>query len=167
MQPKQEKLKIYVTDNIDKIYRLAFSYAKNSQDADDIVNESVKRALKAVNGLKNDSYMSTWMYRIVVNTANTYLKSKSKIIYMDDGEEESLITEDDYQDTDLYDRVMKLDDKYRTIIILKYYEDMTFEQIAEILNENTNTIKTRLYSALNKLKIELSKEVDSDEKFNI
>ena len=167
MQTKKDKLKLYVTNNIDKIYRLAFSYVKNQQDAEDIVNESIKKALYSINSLKNDYYMATWLYRIVVNTANSYLKSKSKIIYLDEQIEDSLIIEDTYQDTDLYNLVMELEPKYRIVIILKFYEDMTFEQIADILNENVNTVKTRLYNALNKLKIELCKEEDSDERIHI
>ena len=167
MQTKKDKLKLYVTNNIDKIYRLAFSYVKNQQDAEDIVNESIKKALYSINSLKNEYYMSTWLYRIVVNTANSYLKSKSKIIYLDEQIEDSLIIEDTHQDTDLYNLVMELEPKYRIVIILKFYEDMTFEQIANILNENVNTIKTRLYKALNKLKIELCKEEDSDERIHI
>ena len=167
MQTKKDKLKLYVTNNIDKIYRLAFSYVKNQQDAEDIVNESIKKALYSINSLKNEYYMSTWLYRIVVNTANSYLKSKSKIIYLDEQIEDSLIIEDTHQDTDLYNLVMELEPKYRIVIILKFYEDMTFEQIANILNENVNTIKTRLYKALNKLKIELCKEEDPDERIHI
>lgn len=167
MQIKKEKLKTYVTNNIDKIYRLAFSYAKNQVDAEDIVNESIKRALYSINSLKKDYYMGTWLYRIVVNTANTYLKSKSKIIYIDDIAEETLVTEDNYKDTDVYNQVMKLDIKYREVIVLKYYEDMTFEQIADILNENISTVKTRLYTALDKLKIALNKEGDFDERFKL
>lgn len=164
MQTKKEKLKIFVTNNMNKIYRLAFSYAKNAQDAEDIVNESVKRALTGINLLREDNYMSTWFYRIVINTANSYLKLKSKIIYMDDITAESLTIEDNYQDTDLYNQVMKLESKYRIIIILKYYEDMTIEQISKILNENVNTIKTRLYRALDKLKIGYCEKEKSDEK---
>lgn len=164
MQTKKEKLKIFVTSNMNKIYRLAFSYAKNAQDAEDIVNESVKRALTGINLLREDNYMSTWFYRIVINTANSYLKLKSKIIYMDDITTESLTIEDNYQDTDLYNQVMKLESKYRIIIILKYYEDMTIEQISKILNENVNTIKTRLYRALDKLKIGYCEKEKSDEK---
>lgn len=167
MQMKKEKLKKYITSNIDKLYRLAFSYARNKQDAEDIVNESVKKALYAINSLKNSDYMGTWIYRIIVNTANTYLKSKSKISYFDDILEETLSTEDQYQDTDLYNKVMKLDSKYRIIIILKYYEDMTFEQIAYILNENISTIKTRLYTALDKLKKELDKEGYDNERIKV
>ncbi len=167
MQMKKEKLKKYITSNIDKLYRLAFSYMKNEQDAEDIVNESVKKALYAINSLKNVDYMGTWIYRIIVNTANTYLKSKSKISYIDDVIEETLGAEDQYQDTDLYNKVMKLEAKYRVIIILKYYEDMTFEQISYILNENVNTIKTRLYTALDKLKKELDKEGYNNERINV
>ena len=48
MQNKKEKLKLYITNNLDKLYMLAFSYAKNEHDAEDIVNESVKRALDAI-----------------------------------------------------------------------------------------------------------------------
>lgn len=164
MQTKKEKLKIFVTANMDKIYRLAFSYAKNTQDAEDIVNESVKRALDGVNSLREDAYMGTWFYRIEINTANSYLKSRSKIIYIDDITEENLTVEDNYQDTDLYNQVMKLENKYRVIIILKYYEDMTIEQIAGVLNENISTVKTRLYRALDKLKIEYNEKEKLDER---
>lgn len=164
MHNKKDKLKVYVTENIDKIYRLAFSYTKNQSDAEDIVNESVKRALTGIEQLRNEEYLSTWFFRIVVNTANTYLKNKSKLIYLDEITKNSLIIEDKYQNTDLYDAVMKLDSKYRIIIILKFYEDMTIERISEILNENISTVKTRLYKALKKLRLQINEEDILDEK---
>lgn len=164
MQTKKEKLKTYVTENIDKIYRLAFSYVKNEHDAEDIVNESVRRALDGIEQLRNEDFLATWFFRIVINTSNTYLKSKSKLIYLDEIVEDSLTAEDKYQDTDLYDAVMKLDSKYRIIIILKFYEDMTLERISEILGENISTVKTRLYNALKKLRLEIDKEDMLDEK---
>lgn len=164
MHNKKDKLKVYVTENIDKIYRLAFSYTKNQSDAEDIVNESVKRALTGIEQLRNEEYLSTWFFRIVVNTANTYLKNKSKLIYLDEITKSSLTTEDKYQNTDLYDAVMKLDSKYRIIIILKFYEDMTIERISEILNENISTVKTRLYKALKKLRLQINEEDILDEK---
>lgn len=164
MQTKRKRLEIYVTKNIDKIYRLAFSYSKNQQDAEDIVNESVRRALDGIENLRNEEFLGTWFFRIVVNTANTYLKSRSKLIYLDEIMEDSLTTEDKYQNTDLYEAVMKLDRKYRIIIVLKFYEDLTIERISEILDENISTVKTRLYKALKKLKLEISKEDLLDEK---
>jgi len=49
-----------------------------------------------------------------------------------------------------------LPEKYRTVVILRYFEDLKIDEIAEILNENVNTIKTRLYKSLEKLGIKLS-----------
>ena len=164
---KKELFKDYIINNLDKIYRLAFSFAKNQPDSEDIVNESVKRALMYIDSLKNDSYMATWFYRIVVNTANTYLKNKSKLVYLEDISEESLATEDNYQDSDIYNQVMKLEAKYRIVIILKYFEDMTFEQISEVLDENTNTVKTRVYTALDKLRIKICKEEGDNDGIHI
>ena len=166
MQTKREKLETYVTENINKIYRLAFSYVKNEHDAEDVVNESVRRALDGIEQLRNDEFLGTWFFRIVINTSNTYLKSKSKLIYLDEIVEDSLTVEDKYQDTDLYDAIMKLDSKYRIVIILKFYEDMTIEHISEILDENISTVKTRLYKALKKLRLEIDKEDMLDEKTN-
>ena len=49
----------------------------------------------------------------------------------------------------------KLPEKYKTVVILRYFEDMKIEEIAEVLDENINTIKTRLYSAIKKLNIQM------------
>lgn len=163
MQKKKELLKEYVTKNIDRLYRLAFSYSKTEQYAEDIVNESVVRALAAIDTLRNEEYIGTWMYRIVINTANTYLKKQAKIIYLDDSMiEDGLL--DKYRDVDLYKEIMRLEDKYRIIIVLRFFEDQSIEKIAEILSENVNTVKTRLYAALDKLKKNMGKDVEINEK---
>lgn len=164
MQNKKEKLKLYITNNLDKLYRLAFSYAKNEHDAEDIVNESVRRALDAIYQLEKEEFLGTWMYRIVINTASSYMKVKSKLIYIDEIIENTLVKEDKYQDTDLYNMVMKLDSKYRIVIVLRFYEDMAIDKIAEVLNENVSTVKTRLYKALKLLKIEMNEEALIDER---
>lgn len=104
------------------------------------------------------------MYRIVINTASSYMKMKSKLIYIDEVIENTLVKEDKYQDTDLYNMVMKLDSKYRIVIVLRFYEDMAIDKIAEVLNENVSTVKTRLYKALKLLKIEMNEEALIDER---
>ena len=104
------------------------------------------------------------MYRIVINTASSYMKMKSKLIYIDEIIENTLVKEDKYQDTDLYNMVMKLDSKYRIVIVLRFYEDMAIDKIAEVLNENVSTVKTRLYKALKLLKIEMNEEALIDER---
>ena len=62
---------------------------------------------------------------------------------------------DQYRNLDLYKALDELDEMYRTIIILRYFEDMKIEDIAYILDENLNTVKTRLYRGLKILKIDM------------
>ncbi len=68
------------------------------------------------------------------------------------GEKEHI---DSYEDIDLKRALDELPYKYKTIIILRYFEDMKIEEIAAILDINVNTVKTRLYKALEKLRIKL------------
>ena len=65
---------------------------------------------------------------------------------------------DTYEDIDLQEALERLPEKYRIVVILRYFEDMKIGDIAQVLNENENTIKTRLYNGLSKLKIELIEE---------
>lgn len=65
---------------------------------------------------------------------------------------------DNYEDFDLQKALDNLPDKYRTVVVLRYFEDLKIEEIAQILNENTNTVKTRLYKSLEKLRIKLIEE---------
>ena len=164
MKNKRELLKKYVSDNLDKLYRLAFSFAQNQDDAEDIVNESIVRALAAIDSLRESNYLGTWLYRIVVNTANTFLKKKSKIVYLDETICNDEGKEDTYFDVDLYQKVMNLSPKYKLPVILRFYEDLPISQIANILSENEKTVKTRLYTALSKLKITINEEMKCDEK---
>ena len=53
----------------EKLYRLAFSYVKNEQDAMDVVQESVYKAMKNASQIKEKKYIKTWLWRIVINTA--------------------------------------------------------------------------------------------------
>ena len=82
--------------------------------------------------------------------------NKKYVISSDDLEVDDLVDYDNYEDIDLQRALDQLPEKYRTIIILRYFEDMKIGDIAQILGENENTIKTRLYNALAKLKISIS-----------
>jgi RNA polymerase sigma-70 factor (ECF subfamily) len=62
---------------------------------------------------------------------------------------------DRYEDFDLKNALDQLPEKYRTVIVLRFFEDLKIEEIAEVLDENANTIKTRLYTSLNKLRLTL------------
>ncbi|KAE9633182.1 MAG: polymerase sigma-70 factor, subfamily [Epulopiscium sp.] len=141
-------------------YRLAYSYVKNVDDALDIVQESVYKAIYSGKSLKNQDYIKTWIYKIVVNTSLDFLRKQKKNIVVDEELLESFDfgAIDDYEDFDLQKALDNLPFKYRTVVTLRYFEDMKINEIAEILNENTNTVKTRLYKSLEMLRIKISDE---------
>ena len=66
---KRKLIENYTIENKEKLYRIAFSYTKNKEDALDIVQESVLKALKSANTLKNPQYIKTWYYKILTRTA--------------------------------------------------------------------------------------------------
>lgn len=148
----------FIMQNLDGAYRFAFTYTKNKEDAEDIVNESVIKALKSIGKLKDAGYIKSWFYRIIVNTAYTQRKRNSKVIFVDFGEENVDIApycEDDYSDITLDDILGTLDERYRSVVVLKICEDMTFTEIAGVLNVSEGTVKTRFYKALEILKADL------------
>lgn len=146
----------FINKNLDSACRFAYSYTKNLEDAEDIVNDSVIRAIRAISSLKSPQYIKTWFYKIIANTSLTYLKKKSKISYLDFDEFENTNgLEDNYFDIDLNNMIDKLNVKYKSIIVLRFFEDMSISEISQVLEVNENTIKTRLYNALKLLKIEM------------
>ena len=145
-----------LTDNYEKYYRLAYSYMRNEDDALDVVQESAYRAIRDCGKVKNKDYLSTWIYRIVVNTALDLLRKKKKETLTEELPE--VPVEDQYQETELRTILNQLDHKSKTIIILRYFEDLKLEDIADILGDNLNTVKARLYRSLKKLRLNLEAE---------
>ncbi|GLC81064.1 RNA polymerase sigma factor [Lacrimispora brassicae] len=142
--------------NYESYYRLAYSYVKNEQDALDIVQESAYRVIKECRKLREESFLSTWIYRIVINASIDFMRRhKRESVSFDQVE---LPHEDHYKEDDYLELLSSLEEKDRTIVILKYIEEWKLEEIAEILEMNVSTVKARLYRALKKLKIVLEPE---------
>lgn len=96
---------------------------------------------------------ATWIYRIMLNEIFHHLKRPDTISY-----EDSLIAEgkpDQYQDLDLRTALDSLSPEDKAIVELRYFEDLKIEDIARVLNENVNTIKSRLYRSMQKLKLKM------------
>ncbi|WP_091727904.1 sigma-70 family RNA polymerase sigma factor [Proteiniborus ethanoligenes] len=141
----------------EKYYRLAYSYVKNTDDALDIVQESIYKAITSLDKIQNPEYIKTWFYRIVINTSLDFLRKQKKIVIADAETLEfySPGANDNYKDLDLQKALDNLPPNYRSIIVLRYFEDLKIEEIADILELNVNTVKTRLYSALKKLRLNM------------
>jgi len=154
----------YVTENRESHYRLAYSYVKNPDDALDVIQESICKAIQGAHGLKSPEFIKTWYCRIVVNTALDLLRKQKKLVLADDEAFEALhaVVDDPMEDYDLHQALDRLPGHYRTVVVLRYFEDLTLDDIAEVTGLPLSTVKTRLYKSLKMLRLEL--EADSDEK---
>lgn len=151
---KEQKVEQVLLENYNRYYRLAYSYVHNEADAEDIVQNAAYKAILNSDKLKQEAYTSTWVYRIVLNEIYRVLAQKPTVsiddAYVEQGKEDS------YENLDLWRALELLDKEDKAVIELRYFEDMKFSDIAEVLQENVNTIKSRLYRALKKLKLELA-----------
>lgn len=154
MKSKDEFEK-FISANLDAVYRFALILTKNKEDAEDVVSESVIRAMRGINKLKKPEYMKTWFYRIVINTSVSYMKKNKRTLSLETEVFAPEVTHDDYSVLTVESLIRTLDEKYRSIIVLRFCEDMPLKDIADILGENENTVKTRLYTALKILKREV------------
>lgn len=155
MQDVKEILIDYVKNNQEKLYRVAFSYSKDEEASLDIVQEAITKALKNIGKLKNEEYVKTWFYRILINECLQYIKKNKRIITCELQEIENKIEWNDnitVDGIDIYKQVQSLNEKLKTVIILRFFEDMKIEEIAKITNVNINTVKSRLYKGLKELK---------------
>lgn len=145
-----------LTDNYQKYYRLAYSYVHNEQDALDIVQAGAYKAISRARTLRSEEFAGTWIYRIMMNEAVNFVR-KNRREYAEI-EENMASSEDVYQDIDLRRAIEELPEKERAIIVLRFFEDMTIEQVAQVLGLNLSTAKSRLYRVLEKLRIKLDEK---------
>lgn len=150
----QKKVEEIILDSYEAMYRLAYTYVRSEEDALDIVQESVYKAIKHSASVKQESYIKTWLWRIVMNTALDFIRKNRKEIAVDAFFENG--KEDSYRDFDTIEALKVLTEKEKTVVVLRFFEDQKLSEIAKILNENTNTVKTILYRSLRKLKLELT-----------
>ncbi len=141
-------------ENYEKYYRLAYSYVRSEQDALDIVQESAYKAIRDCGKVREERYIGTWIYRIVVNTAMDMLRRQGKEFPAEQERQEDWV-QPSYERLELEEILNRLDGRERTIVILRYFQDMKLEEIGEVLGENVNTVKTKLYRALKKMRLEL------------
>lgn len=158
---KQNKKRIeqIILEKYNQYYRLAYSYVHNESDANDIVQNGAYKALRSSHTLKRPEFAETWVYRIMLNECFQKIKEPRFFSYeamQEEGGGKVEAVEDSYMDLDLKRALDMLAEKDRAIIILKYFEDKKLEEIAEILDENVNTVKTRLYRSMKKLRSTLS-----------
>ncbi|WP_144481397.1 sigma-70 family RNA polymerase sigma factor [Cytobacillus oceanisediminis] len=157
---REEKLKWLMNAYGNDVIRIAYTYLKQKQLAEDVAQDVFIKCYEKMDTFRNESSYKTWLIRITVNRCKDVLKSWSfKNLYLTDffkpnqtynslekkpfgGEENELISK----------QVIELPVKLREVIILFYYQEFSIEEISNLLKINPNTVKTRLHRGRIKLK---------------
>ncbi|MEK4852252.1 RNA polymerase sigma factor [Paenibacillus sp. FSL H7-0756] len=150
----------FMVDYKENVYRLAYSYVKHPQNAMDVVQDSIQKALTKSDSLTKPQSMKSWFYRIVVNTALDYLRREKKLVPVADEvlEQHGVSDHDVLQDLHLAETLDELPMMYREVIILRFFEDMKLEDVALVLNIPLSTVKSRLYQSLKILRMNMKQE---------
>lgn len=143
------------------IYRMAYLYVKNQEDALDVVQEVAYQSFKKIHTLNKPEYFKTWLMKITINCAiNTVRKNAKVIPLIPEFEEFVGSDEEDIPLTlTLKQMIDTLQEEEKSVVLLKYYQNFTFGEIAGILEIPLGTAKSILYRALGKLRKEF-KEAD-------
>ena len=159
-QTVYQQLTDYLVAHQEDFYRLAFSYVKNRDAALDVVQESIVKALAKADTVRRPEYIKTWFYRILLNESmNHYRRSKRLVPLEESVADGPAPASDPAERLDLYAAIDRLDPKEQAIIKLRFFEDMKLEEIARITGTNLNTVKSRLYKSLRKLRDLTGEEV--------
>ena len=140
-----------LVNHYEKYYKIAYSYTFDEQDAMDVVQEGAYRAILKSGSLKQPEYADTWICRIMINEALRFLtKNRGRTVELSEAPEQG--EPDRMPDPDLKAALTALDEKDRAIVVLRYFEEEKLETIGQMLDLNVNTVKSRLYRAMDKLK---------------
>lgn len=146
----------------DMVYRIALHVFGSPQDAEDAVQEVFLRLYTEEKSFEGPDHLRRWLIRVTVNVCRDALRSpwRKRRVSLEELPETPVF--DRPEQGELYREVMRLPEKYRTVLYLFYYEELTVKEIGGILGLRTTAVTTRLHRARTKLKEQLT-EVWQDE----
>ncbi|KAA0548642.1 sigma-70 family RNA polymerase sigma factor [Bacillus sp. BGMRC 2118] len=159
------------------ILHLAYSFVRNRQTAEDLTQEIFIKCYEKLDTFEGTSSIQTWLYRIAVNHCKDYVKSwHYRKVHVSDyisafltgqqnGPEIQHIQKS--ENRELLQEILKLPVKYKEIILLYFYHDLTLKEVSTVLSLNINTAKSRFIRAKELLKdsiVERSPEYGSTSK---
>ena len=150
-----------IWENRASLCLLAVPYTHNRDSALEIVQDTVVQAISHADALRDRQAVKPWIYRILVNESLAYLRRNKKLVFLDEFPDRPSQQEDLGEKMDVYRAVDHLEPKLKTIVILRYFEDLKLEEIAQATGANLNTVKARLYRALKKMREELGYEMSA------
>lgn len=161
-------------------YNIALRVLRNKEDAEDISQEALIKVFKNINSFNMKSSFKVWLYRIVMNTCFDFKRKKNIITYsidkpLENDENEimheipdntynpDIVIQNELESQMLYDSIDSLDDDFRTVIVLRDVQGLSYRDIASVLSCNEGTVKSRLNRARNKLKEIITKKLSNIE----
>lgn len=153
---KEETIEWLMNEYGKSVVRLAFTFVKKEQLAEDIAQDVFIKCFEKLDTFRNESSYKTWIFRITINLCKDRLRSWSfkNIIFTDlfakrsitnNTPETELMNLEEKKELSM--KVLALPIKYREVIILYYYEELTYNQITELLDISLSTLKSRLHRA--------------------
>lgn len=142
------------------VYRLAFSYLKNTHDAQDVVQDVFIKYYQNQNKIQSNEHLKAWLLRVTINVCKNKLMAfwHKNICSIDEIREREY--NDSYGDSTVLEAVLSLPVKYRVPIHLYYYENYKTSEIAKILGKGESSVRSLLFRGRNKLKLILKEEYD-------
>lgn len=144
------------------LYRIAFTYLKNNQDVQDVLQEVFLKRFYQAPPFQDEEHEKYWMIRITINLSKNLLRSfwRKNVGTLDELMESEDVLRIDFSEseTDLFRQVMTLPDKQKAVIYLHYYEGYRCKEIAEILNCKESSVKMKLKKGREILKNQLEQE---------
>lgn len=136
----------------DMVYRLAYARTQNKQDAEDITQEVFLKYIRSNHRFQDEEHRKAWLLRVTVNTTKSLLTSAwhRHYAHIEGIAEESCCVEEN--DSDVYYAVQRLPEKYRIVIQLYYYEELSVKQISDILAKKESTVKSLLRRGRERIK---------------
>lgn len=134
---------------------MAFVYVQNEADAVDILQQAMIKGFEHIESLQEPKYFKTWMIRIVINCCKTYMEKMKKIEVTDPTELfelQSVSHTYKEEELDLWTALQSLEEKYKTVLLLRFYQDYTVPEMAAILEMPPGTVKTNIRRGLKQLK---------------
>lgn len=132
----------------DMLYRVVYCYCKNKADSEDVLQNTFLKLYLSDNDFDGEEHIKNWLFKIAVNNALNIRKSRWHSF--------KEIPEDyemkNAEQSEVYESILKLPDKYRIVILLFYYVGYSIKEMSGILNRSESTIQTQLQRGREKLK---------------
>jgi len=161
-----QQLENFIYEHGEELLRLAYTYVKKHEVAEDIVQDVLLKAYEQHDQFLGKASYKTYLYRMTINRCYDYFRSwsyRNTILtdqltkIMKNPQRSDQI--DNENPTYVGECILKLPVKYREVLILYYYKDFTQEEIAELLSISVNTVKTRMVRGRERLKKLLKEEI--------